>query len=233
MELIKDYIEWDVENWSKAIKFWETNLNLDFTKLKCLELGSGHGGLSLWLASKGAKVICSDYENPERLAKPLHGKYNLGELIEYQAIDASNIPYNNEFDIVIFKSVLGAIARNHNDKLKKKTIEEIYKSLKPYGKLLFSENLKATKCHSLLRKRFIKWGDSWNYLEFSEIDNVFGIFSNITYETKGFLGTFGRTEKQRRILGKLDTLIFDKIVSNRNQYIIYGIAEKNSTHNIL
>ena len=38
----------------------------------------------------------------------------ISSLIIYQDIDATNIPYENYFDIIVFKSIIGGIGRNNN-----------------------------------------------------------------------------------------------------------------------
>jgi 2-polyprenyl-3-methyl-5-hydroxy-6-metoxy-1,4-benzoquinol methylase len=163
-------------------------------------VGSNHGGLSLWLAQKGHQVICSDLDNPKSKAIKSHEKYdNLN--ISYQAVNALDIPYENEFDIIVFKSILGGVSRGGNQKNKKAALEQIYKALKPGGKLLFAENLTASKMHQFLRKHFIKWGADWNYLHIDEMEGLFSDFKKINYKTVGFFGAFGRSESQRRLLG--------------------------------
>ena len=88
---VSDSVEWDVHNWSKALKFWEKNVELDNKRLTCLELGSRRGGLSLWLAMKGNYVVCSDLNSPEQMTSVLHKKYSFPGKIEYEAIDATKI----------------------------------------------------------------------------------------------------------------------------------------------
>jgi len=224
-ELIEDIIEWDVVNWSKSIIFWKRKIDLKDKNYSCLELGGRRGGLSLFLAKNGNNVICSDLESPEEFASDLHKKYGDESRISYQPIDATRIPYENKFDIVAFKSILGGISRNGNNKLKKITLDEIHKSLKPKGKLLFTENLEASCIHKFFRKRFVKWGTEWNYLNYYEIEEIFSSYSKLEYITVGFWGTFGRTEKQRKFLGRID-IIFEKFVPKSKRYIIIGIAEK-------
>lgn len=163
IQLIKDNIQWDVLTWSKAIAYWEKNV--DWSKVEhCLELGGRQGGLSLWLAMKGKKVICSDLEDVELTAKSLHRKYNIENEISYEDIDATNIPYVEYFDVIVFKSIIGGIAKIGIIEVQKKVFQEIYKALKPGGILLFAENLVASPLHQFARKKFNKWGDYWRYV---------------------------------------------------------------------
>ena len=225
-ELVKDIIQWDVKNWSAALTFWEQRLDLNSQKLKCLELGSRQGGLSLWLGKKGHEVVCSDVENPRDLAFPVHQKYGVEDLIHYEAIKAEDIGYENHFDIIAFKSILGVVGiRNQNDK-QEKAFEEIYKALKPGGKLLFAENLKGSQLHQYLRKKFVRWGKKWNYPTIPEFKGFLKRFSNFQYGTGGILGVLGKSEPQRNLLGSIDRSILDKLIPENYQYIIYGIAEK-------
>jgi SAM-dependent methyltransferase len=224
-ELLEDIIEWDIINWSKALKYWKSKIDIVSKNYYCLELGGRKGGPSLWLALNGNNVICSDLESPDEIASVLHKKYQCEDVITYEAIDATNIPYQDHFDIVIFKSILGGISRNGKDKLKAKTIFEIHKSMKPGGKLLFAENLESSFLHKFLRKQFVKWGDEWNYLKYADIDNLFSSFTSVKFITVGFFGAFGRTERQRQFLGRADN-IFEKVVPQSSRYIVIGVAEK-------
>lgn len=221
---IIDIIDWDTANWSKSIPFWEKHAALSQKPLKCLELGSNNGGLSLWLAQKGHEVICSDLDNPIVKAKEKHKKYGVLP-ITYQSINALDIPYENEFDIIIFKSILGGVSRGGNQKNKKAVLEQIHKALKPGGQLLFAENLAASKLHRFLRKHFIKWGDDWNYLKLDELEWLFSDYSQISSKTIGFFGAFGRSEAQRKFFGKIDTVIEPLLNSSLN-YILLGVAKK-------
>jgi SAM-dependent methyltransferase len=224
-ELLKDVIDWDVVNWSRTIPFWEKNIDIKGKNLSCLELGGRKGGLSLWLALKGNNVICSDLNSPEADASDLHKKYKIDSRITYQSIDATQIPFDNHFDIITFKSILGGISREGSDEFKKATLEQIYQALNKGGKLLFAENLEGSGLHKYLRKKFVIWGNEWNYLRLEEIPEVFSSFSKISYVTIGFWGAFGRTEKQRAMLGRIDG-VMEKLFPSRMRYIVIGIAEK-------
>lgn len=225
-DILIDCVEWDVVNWSKALTYWEKKVDLNSKHYDCLELGGRRGGLSLWLALKDNQVICSDLENPERQAGKIHSKHNYPGKIKYEAIDATSIPYENRFDIVIFKSILGGIGRDGRDAMKGVVVDQIFKSLKAGGKLLFVENLQASALHRFLRRKLVRWGASWSYLKTDEVEGLFQKFKSVQFDTAGFLGAFGVSEVQRNLLGSLDTLLFDKIVTDKMKYIIFGVATK-------
>ncbi len=224
-ELRKDIIQWDVKAWSKALNFWEKNVNWDNVQ-NGLELGGREGGLSLWLALKGKETICSDLSNVENSAGALHKKYNISSLIKYQDIDATNIPYENFFDIIVFKSILGGIGRNNHYEIQQQVLGQIYKALKPGGKLLFAENLIASSFHQRLRKKFTGWGEAWRYVSIKEMNDLLKDFSSFTLKTTGVLGTFGRNEGQRNFLSTMDEILFNNVCPENWKYIVYGIAEK-------
>lgn len=221
----KDIMQWDVKSWSKALSYWESNIVWDKVQ-NGLELGGREGGLSLWLALKGKTVVCSDLKNVKETAQQLHLQYNITSHITYQDIDATDIPYENYFDIIVFKSIIGGIGRNDNYDIQQKVFNEIYKALKPGGKLLFAENLKASSFHQRVRKRFVNWGSSWRYVSINEMKAFLKDFSNCEIKTTGILGTFGRNERQRILLSSMDKLILNKICPENWKYICYGIAEK-------
>jgi SAM-dependent methyltransferase len=167
-EITKDIIQWDVTSWSKALQYWDQNI--DWNKIENgLELGGREGGLALWLSLKGKTVVCSDLEGVKETAEPLHVRHNVTSLISYQDIDATNIPYENHFDVIVFKSIIGGIGRNNNIAIQQHVFDQIYKALKPGGKLLFAENLIASPLHQRLRKKFVNWGNSWRYVSLDEM----------------------------------------------------------------
>ena len=224
-ELTKDIIQWDVKSWSKALSYWDSKV--EWNKIQhSLELGGREGGLSLWLALKGKSVVCSDLKDVQKTAEQLHKRHQVSTWITYQDIDATNIPYEEYFDLIVFKSIIGGIGRNDNYKNQHKVFKEIYKALKPGGKLLFAENLAASAVHRRLRKRFVQWGSSWRYVSLDEMKEFLSDFSYHDIKTTGLLGTFGRTERQRNVLSAVDDLVLNKICPDRWKYICYGIAEK-------
>jgi len=59
----------------------------------------------------------------------------------------------------------------------------------------------------------------------NEIDDLFSSFSSLDYTTEGFFGCFGRNEKQRNILGKIDALLAS-VIPMKSKYIVIGVAVK-------
>lgn len=224
---IADIIEWDIGSWSSSLEFWSKESSLKMSGLNSLEIGSRNGGLSLWLAKQGCHVVCSDLTGPTDKARELHTKYQLSNLIEYSNIDATNIPYDdNYFDIIAFKSVLGGIGYNDNKEAQVKAINEMYRVLKPGGELLFAENLTASPFHRLLREKFVNWGSTWRYVSIDEVKEFMNNFADTKYSVTGFLAALGRSEVQKGILCAVDKIIANRVTLNRWKYIIMGVAKK-------
>ena len=224
---LDEIIEWDICNWSLILKYWENNTSIDLPKAKTIEIGGKNGGLSLWMALKGAKVLCTDLSGPTDLAKLKHKKYGVSHAIDYEEINTLNISYDQEFDMVFFKSILGGIGLNDNKDKQIIAIQQMHKCLKKGGELLFAENLVGSPMHIFMRKNFIRWGDKWRYVTIKEILEMLNtLFSEVKYTTAGFLGTFGRTDFQRKILGTLDQAFIASLVPKDWRYIIFGIAKK-------
>lgn len=221
----KEILQWDVRSWSAALDYW--NENVDWPRIHtALELGGREGGLSLWLASKGIDTLCSDLENTEATARKMHTSFPFAGKIRYEDIDATSIPYSNQFDLIVFKSILGGIGRDGRSDLQKKALVQMHKALKPGGYLLFAENLSASALHRQLRSRFVRWGNSWRYLSADELKMFLSDFSDVQLKTTGFAGNFGRNEVQRTILAQADRLIFNPVFPESWKYIAFGIARK-------
>lgn len=225
--LRKDIIEWDVRNWGKVIDFIEDS-QLEFKEKSVLELGARNGGLSLYYALKGAKVLCSDLNGPTKKAHELHKRYGVDEFVEYAAIDATNIPdqYKGKFDYITFKSVIGGIGSWNDLKAQKRCVACCYKCLKPGGRLIFADNMKASVLHRIARRLFVKWGKIWHYETQKEIYMLMRKFQLIDERYAGVAGCFGRNEESRNILGKIDNRFLDKIVPDSWKYIGMYIYEK-------
>jgi len=219
---LADIIQWDIKNWSKCLQFWKENADLTAPK-KVLALGEREGGISLYFALNGHEVICSDFHPMPDTTKAMHKSYGINKKITYKKIDMKAIDLEDAcMDIVVFKSVIGALG-NANDQ--QKALKEIYRVLKPNGVLLFAENLEASKIHQYLRKRFVSWGSRWRYVKTKEMENWNADYPKIETKTHGVLGLFGRSEKQRQFLAGIDSWL-TPLTPKSWRYILFAVMKK-------
>lgn len=221
--IIKDFFQWDVNNWSKALPVWEKNV--DWSNCKAaLAIGERDGGLSLWLAKKGINVTCTDLNGPSDAAKKMHQAYGVGHLITYANANAMELNYSEaSFDLVVFKSVIGALSTSENQQ---KAINEMYSVLKPGGFLIFAENTSASSLHKFARNKFIKWSSYWRYLEIPKDLSFFESFKLVDKKMTGFFAAFGRSEAQRKFLSYIDWF-FNPIIPDKWKYILIGVYQKD------
>jgi SAM-dependent methyltransferase len=220
-----DFLDWDVVNWSVCFRVWEPHLPA--SPCECLELGCGSGGLSLWLASKGHRVVCSDLSAPGSPITSRHSRHGVGDKMRYEAIDATDIPYSGRFDVIVFKSVLPCVWAHCGLDGVQRAVHGMQRALKPGGRVLFVENLRSTRFHMFCRRRFLH-----RTLVYPTIPELYGLFTgdgwgDFHFETAGFLGAFGRTEGQRAALGYLDRLI-TPLVPGKWHYVMAGVAVKEA-----
>lgn len=218
-------LDWDVSSWAFALRLWDRWLPVA-EGWSALELGSRNGGLSLFLALKGATVVCSDIEMPTSRAVELHQEYGVSGRVSYRGIDASSIDVPDEsFDVVCFKSMLGAVGRNDNYGAQQRAVCEMHRVLKPGGRLLFAENLQASPLHRYARRRFVSWGASWRYIAVGEVADLLRPFREAHLEFSGFAAAFGRSEWQRRLLHGVD-VVLNPLMPAGCKYIVAGCAIK-------
>jgi SAM-dependent methyltransferase len=222
---VADFVEWDLANWAPALDFWTQTTSLDLSRVIALELGAGLGGLSLWLALQGARVVCSDLRGATAEARALHRRHGVEHLISYQVIDATSIPYAEHFDLVLFKSVLGDVGRGGRKDRQARAMREIHQALKPGGELWFAENLTGSVLHRFARK-FIKRGSLWRYVSLTEIRQFLSPYRRHDFRASGFLGVFGRDGLPRRLFGSCDRLLFNHVVPASWRYVVFGTAKK-------
>lgn len=221
-ELVEDIIQWDISNWKNLIPYWDDELKN--RQGKAIAFGEREGGLSLYLALKGFEVTCTDFnEFPEELPLKIHRAHKIETKVNYKKEDITNVSFDdNTFDVVVFKSVIGALG-SHESQVT--ALKEIHRILKPEGVLLFAENTKSSKLHGFARKRFTNWGHRWYYPSLSEFNQLNSPFKSFEYKTFGFLASFGRSEKQRSMLGNFDNIIL-KAVPKSWRYIVVGKSIK-------
>lgn len=222
---LADFVEWDLANWAPALDFWLQSTSLDLSHAVALELGAGLGGLSLWLSLKGARVVCTDLRGVTAEARALHRRHNVEHLISYRALDATDIPYEGQFDLVVFKSVLGDVGRGGRRDMQERAVREIHKALRPGGELWFAENLTGSALHRLAR-RLIRRGSLWRYVSLEEAEQFLSPFRRHACRATGFLAVFGRGGLPRDLLGALDRSLCNRVVPERWRYVIIGAAKK-------
>lgn len=219
---LADIIQWDIKNWSKCLDFWEENATLN-TNQTVLALGEREGGMSLYFALKGHDVICSDYNPLPETTKVMHTEYGVADKISYLDIDMKAIALADEsIDVVVFKSVIGALGNKPDQET---ALKEIFRVLKPGGVFLFAENLEGSKFHQYLRKKFVSWGERWQYVTNNDMVNWNSSYQSIKTKPLGVLGLFGRSEKQRKLLAGLD-VVLSPLTPKKWRYILFGVLKK-------
>lgn len=221
-----EVVEWDVATWAKAVSFWRQHAGERLRGARVLEVGTRDGGLTHWLVAEGATVVASDVHGPTPLAVGRHRDYLADGRVTHIEMDATDIPFNREFDAVVFKSVLGSIGGAVGAAGQDAAIRGMFRALKPGGLLLFAENLESSPLHLWLRRRMVAWGSQWRYMQFDEMRDALREFESVEYSTAGFLATLGRSERQRQLLAGADSLVFDWAVPRRWNYVMFGIARK-------
>lgn len=218
-------LEWDVATWCAALDLWKPYL-AGLEDRRVLDIGARNGGLSLFFALCGMQVTCSDLRGPSPEARALHERHGVSEQVRYCALDttALDLP-DEEFDIVCFKSVLGGVGYGNRYDRQKQAITEMHRVLRPGGVLLFAENLRGSFLHRCFRQLFVPWARDWRYLAVPELTDLFSGFRSVRTSCHGFAATFGRTERQRSLLHKLD-LLLDPVLPDSWKYMVAGVAEK-------
>lgn len=217
-------VEWDIETWKRAFEFWELEIN--WTNIeRALEIGARRGGPSRWLAQKGIEVGCTDRKNTLSTAGAFQEKDKINLKISFFDMDVLDLQEIEKYDLIICKSVLGGVGHHGQNQKISQAISNIHQALKPGGVFLFAENLESSPIHRILRKKYVRWGEGWNYLHLSQLKGFFDEFSDCKICSTGFLSTFGRSEKQRTFLAQIDRIILP-IIPQKWNYLGYGVAKK-------
>jgi SAM-dependent methyltransferase len=219
---IRAVIGWDVRNWARALPFWQRQIDLHRPR-RALAIGERGGGLSLWLATQGIQVVCTDLGSSFERARELHERYGVSDLVTYEELDATAIARPDQsFDLVVFKSVIGALRTKERQE---QAIGEMHRVLRPNGLLLFAENLVGSRLHAQMRSRFVPWEQAWRYIRLREVRELLAVFDTLELKTWGVVGLLGRTERQRDLLGRIDSLASPR-VPPAWRYILFAACLK-------
>ena len=221
-----DILNWDVQTWAAALDAWEPVVAAAPPALRCLEVGAGPGGPTLWLAAQGHDVVCTNLADTEAQASPLHRRFGMLDRVEYRDIDLrEGLPYRDEFDVVVFKSVLGGLG--DDPAFARSVIAEIHAALKPGGVLLFAENIRGSIVHRAARSLAYRMrGTSWRYPTLRELEGLLDVFDDLEISTNGVAAVLGPNERIRSTLAKLDAAGLARITPARWQYMAFGVARR-------
>lgn len=220
-----EVLDWDVSTWSKAVSFWQRTNGRYLRGARILEIGARDGGLTQWLVAAGAaQVVCTDLRGPTEVAKQRHANHLATGVVVHTDLDATDIGFTNEFDVVIFKSVLGGVGAVGGYESQRRAVDSMRSALQPGGVLLFAENISASPLHRALRQHFVRWGSNWLYPSRGDLLNMLSGFERVEYSTAGFIGLLGRTERQRSLLARADSLLLDWAVNPTWNYVMFGAA---------
>jgi SAM-dependent methyltransferase len=221
-----DILNWDVQTWSAALDEWEPVVRSAPPTLRCLEVGAGPGGPSLWLAEQGHDVVCTNLRQTREHALPLHERFDVDRRVEYRDIDLrEGLPYRDEFDVVVFKSVLGGLG--DDPAFARSVIAEIHAALKPGGVLLFAENIRGSIVHRAARSLAYRVrGSSWRYPTLAELRGLLDIFDDLRLRTNGVAAVLGPSERIRTALAGLDAAGLVRLTPARWHYMAYGVARR-------
>ncbi len=200
---------------------------------KVLALGERNGGIALWFAMRGFRVICSDLGGPTALAKLLHTEFGVASRVTYADVDVFSIPFPDEsFDIVACKSVIGGLKKEHK-KASTRTLDnqaaavrEILRVLKPGGCFLGAENLTGSRAHRVMRSATKGPVLGWRYPSRGELEDLFSGFASIDIEAFGFFGTRTTTFGIDVVTAFLDRVL-SPLVPRNWLYIAFLRAQKS------
>ena len=147
----------------------------------------------------------------------------------FELLDVERMPFESAFDVVCFKSMLGGISGRAGEAREREVFADLGRVLKPGGVLTFAENLRGTPLHQWARNRFGSGRYRWRYPSCEHIEGALAEagFSGVVGETFGVVAGAGRTEAQRRALGRVDRAL-SRLVPSPAHYVGFFAARKDS-----
>lgn len=228
-DLLAASLGWDVRTWSHALPFWLSQSALT-PGARALEVGAGgnNAGLSLWLAAQGHEVTCTGLEPPSATMRQAHRRFDVQGRITYTTADVLTLPHEGEFDLVVFKSVLGRVGGHDRFDLQLRAVDRLRTALRPGGELWFAENAAAGWPHRTARRYFGAGRWSWRYVDLTELARLLAPFEDANWTTFGVASAFGRSERQRRALARLDEALLGRLAPPSWRYVAAGFGRRPS-----
>ena len=228
-------MEWDQHNWASALAYWLPWLPPGpASARRVLTVGERSGGLSLWFASLGFQVTCTDYDPFPPTLESGHRSWGVQDRIEYQHADVYKLPFESgTFDIVACKSVLGGLKVDYRDSStrslenQKPAVAEIHRVTKPGGAFFGAENMLGSRLHQRLRSRKLGKRIGWRHLSPSELPLLFEPFEESEFRFHGLLGSRWSDTRAQRAAARFDSLLSRWVPRSWN-YIAFIRARKES-----
>jgi SAM-dependent methyltransferase len=216
-DFLKDIIEWDIYNWSNTLNVWQPIIERLPKDAKILAVGERNGGMSLWLASLGYNVECTDRVIPSQQAIALHKAYKVQDKISYRVVDiVHDVLPSKQYNVIIMKSVFGGLKddyRNSSTRIstvRQKALKNIHDSLKPGGYLLSADNMIGSTTHKFFRKILNK-NNGWYYFSVIDISAFFKPFSSVQIDYSSIIPTISPNS------------IFNKVLYFINQNVLHWL----------
>ncbi len=139
-DLFENYaIQYDKEGFTKGTigecDFLEQEISYDKT-INILDIGCGTGRHSIELAKRGYSVVGIDLSASSlKRAQEKASEQNIS--IDFKQYDARELPFIDEFDLVIMLCE-GGFCLMETDEMNFKILESAAKALKPNGKFIFT-----------------------------------------------------------------------------------------------
>jgi hypothetical protein len=227
---LRDFIEWDVLNWSQLMRFWSPIIEKLPRSKKVLAIGERNGGLAAWLALNGFDVLCTDRTGPTDESKVLHARLGVADRIKYGHLDVlqcGNIA--ERYDLIIAKSVIGGLKAEYSDKttrtfeVQQAAVDNIYSLLNDGGVFLSAENMWGCRLMAAYRKRSGK-NNGWRYLNSKEIDILFSRFKHRDMRSFGIFPTVFKNSFVNIISYGVNSVL--QFLPHNYKYISFVAAKK-------